>query len=107
MSAETINPYEVVLNELGMAGAMLSGSKSAYERAHPDNLVVFNANLIVEGSGKIWYGDIDITESEDALQRVADQLGKVYVLREGDARFKYEDNPRLENAVRVFERSKG
>ncbi|HLL74862.1 MAG TPA: hypothetical protein VK421_06320 [Pyrinomonadaceae bacterium] len=93
---------EIIYDELGMAGAMVSGSK----RARPGQEVVWNANLILDGPGKCWFGDVDLIQSADALQRIAERTGrKVYVLREHDARFETEKNPRLERAVRTFEPS--
>lgn len=97
----TESPYEIIFKELGMAGRMLAGTKTA----RPGQEVVWNGNVIVEGHGKLWFGDIDLATDAAALQRVADRLGKVYVLREKDARFEHESDPRLDRAVRVFEPS--
>lgn len=94
--------YEIIYGELGMPGIMLSGSK----RSRPGEEIVWNANLVLEGRGKQWFGDLDLIRSAAALQRIADRTNcKVYVLREHDARFETENNPRLENAVRTFEPS--
>ena len=73
-------------------GRMLSGSKSGYWERHPDNLVVFNGNIVIEKHGKIWYGDIDVTLEEDKLQAIANELCRtLYVLSEHDARFDNEN----------------
>lgn len=84
---------------LGYPGLMLCGSKSAYDRAHPNNIVVFNANVCTRCHGKIWFGDLDVTKSADALKRLSETLGEdVYVLSEHDARFETENNPQFDNA---------
>lgn len=69
-------------------GRMLSGSKTFYLTSHPDNLVCFNANIFTEGQGKVWYGDLDLTEDMGHLKSIAKQLNTtLYVLKEMDGRF--------------------
>lgn len=88
---------------LGFPGRMISGSKSGYRMRFPDNRPVFNANVCVE-SGKIWYGDLDLTLDGDKLQGLANELGeRVYVLYEMDARFENEERPLLGQAVETYE----
>jgi hypothetical protein len=97
--------YEVAKGALGYPGKMISGSKSFYSRTFPDHVVVFNANLFV-GKTKIWYGDIDVTESLETLKDLASAIGeKLYVLFESDGRFDKEKNPYLDNAVVVLDPS--
>lgn len=97
--------YEVAKETLGYPGKMISGSKSFYRRTFPDHVVVFNANLFV-GKTKIWYGDIDVTESLETLKDLASAIGeKLYVLFESDGRFDKEKNPSLDNAVIVLDPS--
>lgn len=75
-------------------GRMVSGSKSRYIEAHPDHIVVFNANVITRSVGKVWYGDIDITLEGNELKAVAEEIGEpLYVLYESDARFGAENKP--------------
>jgi hypothetical protein len=84
---------------LGHCGRMISGSKSGYDKAHPGNVVVFNANVCTRSQGKIWFGDLDVTKDEAMLTSLAQALGEdVFVLREHDARFETEATPRFENA---------
>jgi hypothetical protein len=87
---------------LGWNGRMISGSKSGYMRNHPNNLTVFNSNIVIgeDNPVKIWYGDIDITLSIDDVKKLAKELDTtVYVLREMDARFENEDRPRIDRFV--------
>ena len=73
---------------------MVSFSKSEYRRANPANIVVFNANIFTESKGKVWWGDLDVTVSKEALQAVANEIGEtIYVLREHDGRFENENLP--------------
>lgn len=86
-----------------MNGRMIAGSKSSYCERHPNNKIVFNANLFVLGEGKIWYGDIDLTLEENEFKNVASQLSKtLYVLREMDGRFENETLPDSEIIKRAF-----
>jgi hypothetical protein len=81
-------------------GRMISGSKTA-PKGH---VCVFNANLCTIEGGKFWFGDIDLTDDADDLKRIAADKGcPVYVLREMDARFQNEANPRFENAVAIIQ----
>ena len=93
---------EKAMELFGFAGMMISASKSRYSTRNPKNLAVFNSNFIVMEPTpiKIWYGDIDITVSLDKLKELSKAIGKeIRVLREMDARFKYEDEPRVEAYV--------
>lgn len=94
--------YKIAEGHLGMRGKMISFSKSGYAQKNPDNLVVFNSNICTD-EGKIWYGDLDVTLSYDALSDLARETGKtVYVLTEMDGRFENEEKPLLEWAVVKF-----
>jgi hypothetical protein len=84
---------------LGHTGRLVGASKSRYRENKPDNLVVFNANLCTD-EGKIWYGDLDVTEDQDKLVFLSKELDKdLYVLFEMHGRFENEKNPLLERAV--------
>lgn len=87
----------------GPPGRLLAASDVWYEKEHPDHVVVFNANLCIDGPRKIWFGDIDLTEDEWRLAVLAKALDtKVYVLNERDGRFGGRDKqPLLEKAVLV------
>lgn len=88
---------------LGIAGRMISGSKSGYHRANPDNLPIFNANVCTD-DGKIWFGDLDLTLDEQKLVELARTLRvKVYVLPERAGRFHGRDeDPELGAAEVAF-----
>lgn len=71
---------------------MISGSKSFYRSKLPKNEVYFNANIFVEGMGKVWYGDLDITLDSEKLQEVANLIKKpFFVLSEMSGRFELQD----------------
>jgi hypothetical protein len=92
----------LIKENLGYCGQMLSGSKQPIRTAGRSHLMVWNGNLVVEGFGKVWYGDIDVTRDEKKIKKIA--LGfksTVYVLREMDARFETENNPQIKNAVYI------
>ena len=73
---------------------MIGGSKSFYKQEHPDNLIVFNANVLMPERGKVWYGDLDLTEDYLVLKAIAKTLNTdLYVLWEMDARFGEEMRP--------------
>jgi hypothetical protein len=73
-------------------GRMISGSKSGYMEQHPENKVIFNANIVIPSRGKIWYGDIDLSLDAVELMSVAKHLGEpMYILIEMDARFENEN----------------
>ena len=70
------------------------GSKSTYRRAHPNNLILFNANVLTDSGLKIWHGDLDLTVDYKDLIEEAKILNKdLYVLQEMDGRFGNENNP--------------
>jgi len=91
---------ELVRTILGHSGRMIAGSKSTYRRTFPKNLVVFNANVVLEGLGKVWHGDLDITRDEALLVRLAEVTDRqLHVLYEMDGRFENEAAPKTEKAV--------
>ena len=88
-------------------GQMISGSKTLYRNMFPKHMVCFNGNIFVEGLGKVWWGDIDVTLSKAVLRKVAyDNQVTLYVLREMEGRFENEDRPDNElkgAAAAIFE----
>ena len=74
-------------------GRML-GSKLDYSNNHVDDLVVYNANVLMPNVGKVFYGDINLSEDYLILKEVAQTLNTIlYVLWEMDARFGNENKP--------------
>ena len=58
------------------------------------NICVWNANIVTKSSGKIWFGDLNLTKEGDRLKKIAAEIGEaLYVLREKDCRFDTEKNP--------------
>ena len=100
-----MNAIETALKNFPLYnGAMLGPSKSAYAYSHKSDLVIFNANICTREFGKIWYGDLNVTQSQSHLHTLADDAGvDIYVLNEMDARFQNEENPLLNRAVIVFQ----
>ena len=69
-------------------GRMIGGSKSYYRKEHPDDLIIFNANVLMSDYGKVWYGDLNLTEDYLVLKDIAQSLNStLYVLWEMDGRF--------------------
>jgi hypothetical protein len=99
-SQPSLEQQALIEKNLGYCGAMISSHKQAAKTKGKEHLAVFNANIVVEGFGKVWFGDIDVTIDEEKIKKLA--LGfksTVYVLREMDARFDHENSPQLQNAV--------
>ena len=73
---------------------MLGGTKMDYHTEHKDDLIIFNANVLMPGYGKVWYGDLNLTEDYLVLREIAETLNtELYVLWEMDARFGEEMKP--------------
>ena len=67
---------------------MIGGAKWQYSELHPKDLIIFNANIIMPGYGKVWYGDLNLTEDCEVLKSIANSINvPLYVLSEMDARF--------------------
>ena len=67
---------------------MIGGSKLQYSEKHSKDLIIFNANIIMPGYGKVWYGDLNLTLDWIILKSIADSINApLYVLWEMDARF--------------------
>ena len=90
---ETPDYNQVFRDNKFSLGRMISGSKIGYLSEHRGNVVLFNANIATKKSGKIWYGDIDITISRKTLENIAKTLNEdLYIVRELDGRFDKEKN---------------
>jgi hypothetical protein len=86
---EEIN--EVFYNHNFHQGRMISYSKSSYCKRNPNNLVIFNANIVTDPEGKVWHGDLDVTVDQLELEKIAKELKKdLYILYEMDCRFDTE-----------------
>ena len=73
---------------------MIGGSKSIYRKEYPKDLAIFNANVFMKDVGKVWYGDLNLTEEYMVLKSIADSLDTtLYVLWEMDGRFGEEKKP--------------
>ena len=69
-------------------GRMIGGSKTGYSAQYPDDLIIFNANVLIKDIGKVWYGDLNLTEDYVVLKSIAESLDNtLYVLWEMDGRF--------------------
>ena len=75
-------------------GRMIGGSKSHYCKEHEGSLIVFNANIVMSEYGKVWYGDLNLTEDYLVLREIAQNLNTdLYILWESDGRFGEEMKP--------------
>ena len=73
---------------------MIGGAKWEYSDEHRGDLIVFNANVLMPGYGKVWYGDLNLTEDYETLVKIGKTLDSLlYVLWESDARFGEEMKP--------------
>ena len=82
-------------------GRMVGGSKTLYMREHPTHEVIFNSNIF-STSGKLWWGDLNLTLDGEKIQAIADELGVcLFVLREMDGRFENESLTLEEMAVKA------
>jgi len=90
-----VKEYVKIFEKHGLIiSRMISGSKTGYTKKYPNNLVIFNANVIIKSVGKIWHGDLDLTYDALILKQIADELGEpLYVLYEMYARFGNENRP--------------
>jgi hypothetical protein len=73
---------------------MIDRSKWEYTEEHPDDLVIFNANVLMPGYGKVWFGDLNLTEDYKTLKKISESLNTtLYILWEMDGRFGEENKP--------------
>jgi hypothetical protein len=88
---------------LGHLGRLICYSKGRYRKENPKDLIVFNANVCTEDHGKIWYGDLNLTNDYLDLMDLSQRIGcEVYVLYESDARFDREHSPKLKDYVAMI-----
>lgn len=100
---ESYHPHEQAAREiLGFSGRMIGASKGRYRQRYPEDLVVFNSN-IVTSERKIWHGDINVTRDLKFLKQLANKLStNIYVMYESDARFEKETNYDVSEAAALI-----
>lgn len=82
--------FEIFENHNLHCGSMIA----AYKIAPKGHVCVWNGNLITKSSGKIWFGDLNLTKEGSLLKEIAIEIGEtLYVLRESDCRFGTEKDP--------------
>jgi hypothetical protein len=99
-----------VFQNFGIPNArMITKFRFSYLNNHPGDLVLFNANIVIEPIGKVWYGDLNVTSEFETLKEIADTLGTdLYVLSENDCRWGEENKPLkiLKDKAKVIIKSK-
>lgn len=93
---------KIILKKLGDKGTLISFCESDYRRHHPDNIVVFNSNIIINNK-RVWFGDIDITLSKEILMELSRETNnEIYILYQRDVSVDNENNPNINNYVAKF-----
>lgn len=85
---------------LGSSGRLITASKGRYRYNNPQNIVVYNANLVTTDGVKLWHGDLDLTLDFDILAELAKKhdVG-LCVLPEMAARFENETAPKMGDTI--------
>jgi len=86
-------------------GRLITGSKSSYRENHPNDLIIFNANILIQSKGKIWHGDLNITKDAKILQRICNEINeKMIIVSEMLCRFGMEEKSysEIEKNARVI-----
>lgn len=92
---------KLAIKHLGSLGRMVNPSKGQYLYDNPKNLVVFNANVFIDGE-KIWYGDLDLTLDLPKLFDLSAELDlqtSISVYTEMGGRFENETSPDRDQLV--------
>lgn len=92
MKNDAQEAYTALFNYNGLQQSrIIAFSKSNYKSDHPNDLVLFNANVLTASAGKIYYGDLNLTLEERKLQEIANTLSEtLYILEQNDCRFENE-----------------
>jgi hypothetical protein len=65
---------------IGLAGRMISASKSSYRQQFPDHEVLFNACIFTEDGTQVWFGDLDLSIEHERLQQAAQRLATTLIV---------------------------
>lgn len=75
-------------------GRLIGFSKSSYRENNKGNDVLFNCNIFTSEDGKIWWGDLNITQDANKLQEITNILNKeMVIVPEMMGRFGFEERP--------------
>jgi hypothetical protein len=82
---------------------VLPGTAEEYMELHPTDLLIFNASIFTLNEGRIWIGDLNITEDISKLKLVAQELKvDLYILCEHDSRHENMDKARIEKEAHLI-----
>jgi hypothetical protein len=84
---------------------MLGYSKTLYSKKNKNHYIIFNARISVESTGIIWWGDLDLTASENELKNISIEIGEpLYVLYESDAYYleDVEASKHIDSAIYII-----
>jgi len=85
LTEREVEILEALKNEGFILGMM-------FRDEHPSDFVVYKANIITKETGKIWFGDLNLTQDGKALKGLAKRLKTTfYVLSESDGRYGREN----------------
>ncbi len=71
---------------LGYPGRILSGSKTI-PKGKENHIIYWNACIFDYDGEEIWYGDLDVTQDHDKLDKLVKLIGIIYVTPEQPWRF--------------------
>ena len=94
---------QTFLNKGLVTGRVLTTSlKSFYWENFPNHEVHFNANLLTESKGKIWWGDIDLNLDGPKIFEIAREINEdIYLVKQTDGHFENE-KPSIEELKRCL-----
>lgn len=73
-------------------GRLIGFSKSGYRENNKGDDVLFNCNIFTSEDGKIWWGDLNITQDANKLQEITNLLNKeIVIVPEMMGRFGFEE----------------
>lgn len=81
---------EIIEKYLGPAGRMIAWSKTAYRDEYPKNKVYFNACIFDELLAQVWWGDIDLTQENHKLEKIAEVSEQPFYVTLGYYRADFE-----------------
>lgn len=78
---DEIELKSVAYKYFGLSGKSITMDPKSYRATYPNKTIVFKGNIVTKNGTLLWFGDLNITDEEEKLMNLSDEIGtSIYIL---------------------------
>ena len=78
---DEIELKSVAYKHFGLSGKSITMDPKSYRATYPEKTFVFKGNIVTKNGTLLWFGDLNITDEEEKLMNLSNEIGTtIYVL---------------------------